>query len=444
VALRPRSDDPEDQTRAATKAEPGQPLGAIVRVIGTRAQPASYRLSSGRCVLGAGERADVLIQHERVSRDHVALELVPEGVAVTDLGSRNGTFYLGHRVEKIVLGLGSRIQLGTVEVAIDVDTDSFAAAGADAATSHRGLIGVSAAMRRLFAVLTRLEGSLASVLLEGESGSGKEIVARAIHQGSSVADKPIVVVNCGAIARELVLSALFGHVRGAFTGASADREGAFEAADGGTLFLDEIGELPVEAQPALLRALESGEVQRVGETHPRRVKVRIIAATNRDLADDVRAGRFREDLYYRLAVVKLAVPPLRERPEDIGPLAEHFAADSGLAALPPDVLARFRAWSWPGNVRELRNAVQAYVAVGALPGDATAGEGDLEAAVRRMLDVERPYAELKEEFLHRFTKTYLTMLLQRTGPNQSEAARVAGLDRSYLGRMLDRYGVSKT
>jgi transcriptional regulator with GAF, ATPase, and Fis domain len=253
-----------------------------------------------------------------------------------------------------------------------------------------------------------------------------------------------VVVNCGAIARELVLSELFGHRRGAFTGALEDRTGAFEAAHEGTLFLDEVGELPTEAQPALLRALESGEVRQVGSQETRRVKVRILAATNRDLAEDVRAGRFREDLYYRLAVVKLTVPPLRERSEDIPALASHFALAAGLPSLPDEVSARLRQQSWPGNARELRNAVQAYVAIGALPGDPPLqGVGELEAALKKLIAVDTPYAELKEEFLHRFTKVYLELLLARTEGNQSEAARLGKLDRGYLGKLLARYGVMK-
>jgi DNA-binding NtrC family response regulator len=446
VIPRPRSDGSGDATRALRQPAPAAPLGAVIRVIGVPAAPARYQLTQGRCVLGAGSRADVLIQHDTVSRAHLELELVPEGVMVTDLGSRNGTFYLGQRVEKMVLGLGSRIQLGTVEVVIDADTESLPAGderGAGTPLGHRGLVGTSAAMRRLCAVLMRLEGSLVNVLIEGESGSGKELIARAIHQGSNVGDGPLVVVNCGAIPRELIASELFGHRRGAFTGAHDDRVGAFENAHGGTLFLDEVGELPLEAQPALLRALEAGEVQRLGDSSLRKVKVRIVAATNRELEDDVRLGRFREDLFYRLAVVRLGVAPLRERREDIPLLARHFASESGLPVLPEEVVARFRAHSWPGNVRELRNAVHAYLAVGILPGDPRPGEGELEAAVRNVLDVRRPYAELKEAFLHGFTKTYLDMLLTMTGANQSEAARVSGLDRGYLGRMLVRYGVRR-
>jgi DNA-binding NtrC family response regulator len=411
-------------------------------VIGARAAPAVFRLGAGRCVLGAGAGADVVVQHDTVSRAHVELELVPEGVVVRDLDSRNGTFYLGQRLSKMMLGLGSRIRLGAVEVALDADVESLASGPAESPGGYRGLLGRSPAMQRLFTILVRLEGSLANVLVEGESGSGKELIAQAIHEGSCVRG-PLVVVNCGAIARELVLSELFGHRRGAFTGALDDRTGAFENAHDGTLFLDEAGELPLDAQPALLRALEAGEVRPVGANDVRKVKVRVIAATNRDLAEDVRAGRFREDLYYRLAVVKLTVPPLRERPEDIAELARHFAAAAGLPSLPDEVVERLREQPWPGNARELRNAVQAYLAIGALPGAGTPATGELDVAIRKVIDVQKPYADLKEEFLERFTKAYLELLIASTGGNQSEAARVAGIDRGYLGKLLVRYGVAK-
>jgi DNA-binding NtrC family response regulator len=446
--VRPRSEDASDETHTVARPSSRRaPLGAIVQVVAARAAPARFRLpatGAARCVVGAGSGADIVIQDSAVSRSHVELALVPEGVLATDLGSRNGTFYLGHRFERMVLGFGSIIRLGTVDVRIDVDTEGLDEGVSDAVgAGHRGLLGVSPAMRRLYAVLSRLEGSLVSVLVEGETGSGKELVAHAIHEGSAVSTGPLVVMNCGAIARELVLSELFGHKRGAFTGAQVDRRGAFEAADGGTLFLDEVGELPLEAQPALLRALESGEIRPVGETEPRKVRTRIIAATNRDLEEEVRAGRFREDLYYRLAVVKIAMVPLRERRDDIPLLANHFAAAAGLPALPEDVVVALSAHSWPGNVRELRNAVQAYIAIGAVPCARGAEEGRLEQSLRDLIDVSTPYADLKEEFLNRFSRIYLEMLLRATNGNQSEAARISGLDRSHLGRMLVRQGITR-
>ena len=432
---------------AALVLPAARPLGAVLRVMGAAAFPAERTLGEGACVVGAGKTADLIIDDPAVSRAHVELSLVPEGVAVRDLGSRNGTFYLGQRVEKIVLTLGSRLRVGGAEIAIDPDLASLGSPGDEAPSAeprYRGLWGRSPAMLRLFAALSRLEGSLVNVLVEGESGVGKELVARALHEGSRVASGPCVVVNCGALGRELVLSELFGHRKGAFTGATEARRGAFEAAHGGTLFLDEIGELPLDVQPVLLRAIESGEVKPLGENEPRRVRVRLLAATNRDLAAEARAGRFREDLFYRLAVVRLMVPPLRERPEDVALLAQRFAADAGLGALPAEVIERFQRHSFPGNARELRNAVQAYLALGSLPEAPAAEESDaLDAALSDLIDPSRSYQEQKEAFVNRFARAYLTLLLARTGGNQSEAARVSGVDRSYLGKLLVKHGVGK-
>lgn len=427
-------------TEAALSRPKPPPLAAIVRVLGSRASSPERRLEQEPIVVGAGTQAAIVVDDSRVSRAHLELSLVPEGVAVRDLGSKNGTFYLGQRVEKITLSLGSRLRIGDTDIAVDPDPESLSRIPEE--SQYRGLYGASPAMRKLFGVLLRLEGTLVPLLIEGESGVGKDLIARAVHEGSQVHAGPFVVVNCGAIARELVLSELFGHRKGAFTGAVDHRTGAFEAADGGTLFLDELGELPLDVQPALLRALESGEVRRVGDTDVRKVKVRVLAATNRDVDEEVRTGRFREDLFYRLAVVRLTVPPLRERPDDIDLLAARFAADLGLPALPEDVLARLRRHAFPGNVRELRNAVQAYAALGDLPGTVRSAD-QLGAALRAFIDPTKSYQEQKEQLLHHFTRTYLEMVLVRTGGNQSEAARISGLDRSYIGKLVGKLGVVK-
>jgi len=441
----PRADEArmDGSTAALQKDERPSPLGAIVEVHGAKASPARFRLSAGSCVLGAGAGAHILVSAQTVSRRHVEFTLAPEGVIVRDLGSRNGTFYLGQRLEKIVLALGSRIRAGDVEVSIDADTEALDDLGT-AELGYRDLVGASESMRRLFAVLRRLEGSLVNVLVQGESGVGKELVARAIHEGSTRAQRPMLVVNCGGIARELVLSELFGHRRGSFTGAVEQRVGAFEAADGGTLLLDEIGELPLDVQPVLLRALESGEVRPVGENESKQVNVRIVAATNRDLEEDVKAGRFRADLYYRLAVVKLAVAPLRDRPEDVALLGQTFARAAGLAELPAEVLERLAKQPWQGNVRELRNAVDAYIALGTLPETRGPDLPMLDYVMRQIVDTERPYAEQKELVADRFTRNYLQALLAKTGGNQSEAARVSGLERSYLGKLLAKHGIVKS
>jgi transcriptional regulator with GAF, ATPase, and Fis domain len=433
----------DDSTATLARDIASLPLGAVVRVIGVAAAPAVFRLRFGKCVVGAGAGANILVTETSVSRRHVELALVPEGVVVSDLESHNGTFYLGQRVEKIVLALGSRIRIGAVEVAIDADVESLVERLSESDTLYRGLVGISTPMRRLFAVLKRLEGSLVNVLVQGESGVGKELVARAIHAGSTRASRPLIAVNCGSLARELVGSELFGHRRGAFTGAVENRVGAFGAADGGTLFLDEVGELPLDVQPVLLRALESGEIHAVGGTETRRVDVRVVAATNKSLEDEVKAGRFRSDLFYRFAVVKLTVPPLRDRPEDIELLAKTFARSAGLSELPPEVISELEQMQWPGNARELRNAVEAYVALGMLPGSAPKDVPVLDYLMRQVIDLDKPYAEQKERIADHFTRNYLVMLLAKTGGNQSEAARLSGLERSYLGKLLIKLGISK-
>jgi transcriptional regulator with GAF, ATPase, and Fis domain len=395
-------------------------------------------------MVGSAAPCDVVIAEPTVSREHAELHLVPEGVAIRDLGSRNGTFYLGQRVERMVLSFGARVELGKATLAIEPDTPELDAEVEYARDEYRGIVGRSSAMRKLFSTLARLEGSLVTVLVEGESGVGKQVIARAIHDGSPVSGGPLVTLNCGAIPRDLVGSELFGHRKGAFTGAVEHRAGAFSEADGGTLFLDEIGELPLDVQPALLRALEHGEIRAVGGSRSEVVKVRILAATNRDLESLVRAGAFREDLFYRLAVVLLHVRPLRERLDDVEPLAVALAGTLGIGALPAEVIERLKARSYAGNVRELRNVLQAYAALGALPEPTRSKAGTLDLALGELVDPSRPYAEQKDELAERFTKAYVEALLVRTKGNQTVAARIAGLDRSYFGRLVAKHGFGRS
>jgi len=411
---------------------------ALLRVRAPATCSGTFALRGGSCVVGSGSGADLVISDQTVSRRHAEFRLAPGGVEVRDLSSRNGTFYLDQRLDTMTLSLGATVRLGRALVSLEVDGASLEGGELDA-DRYRGIIGGSPAMRRLYGLLRRLEGATVTLLIEGESGVGKEVVARAIHEASPLADRPLVTLNCGAIPRELLGSELFGHRKGAFTGATDARKGAFESASGGTLFLDEIGELPLEAQPALLRVLEAGEIRPVGSDAVRKVAVRILAATNRDLRAEVAAGRFREDLYYRLAVVRLRVPSVRERIDDIEPLARSFAAEAG-GSLPAAIVEKLKARAWPGNVRELRNAVLSYVALGALPVEEEPHAVALDAALESFVDPTRPYAEQKEAIVERFTRLYLTALLARTGGNQSEAARIAELDRGYLGRLAKQHG----
>lgn len=410
------------------------PIPAVLSIAGAAASARTLR--SGRLIIGASPSADFILQHDTVSREHAAVELVPEGLRVTDLGSLNGTFYAGHRVTDMVLAVSARLRLGRVELCVDFDTDSVEHAGTR--QSYGPLDGHSLPMQQLFAKLKRIEGSLISILLSGESGTGKELIARTIHKQSAVASGPWVAVNCGALDRQLVRSELFGHRKGAFTGAVESRLGAFQKAHGGTLFLDEVGELPLDVQPVLLRALQEREVVPIGETTPQAVNVRLIAASHRDLAELVRRGEFREDLYYRINVVRLTVPPLRARPEDMVPLALGVARRLGVKELPESVLAELRSRSWPGNVRELCHAVEAFVAVGELPVAQPQAMSAFEKVLADHIDVDVPYNDLKQRFMDLFQSAYLERLLAKTGGNISHAARLSGLERSYLSRLVGK------
>jgi DNA-binding NtrC family response regulator len=296
-------------------------------------------------------------------------------------------------------------------------------------------------MRQLFATLERIAPTEASVVLEGESGTGKDLAARAVHAGSRRARKPFVVFDCGAAAPGLIESELFGHARGAFTGAAGERAGVFEAAHGGTLFIDEIGELPLELQPKLLRVLEQREVRRLGENTVRPVDVRVLAATNRDLEREVEAKRFREDLFYRLAVVRVRMPALRERPDDIPQLIDHFLQDLAVDGLPPvlgpEVRAALCRRPWPGNVRELRNAVARAVY---LPEDALRSQSLAQASVDEV-DTEVPYKVAKDRLLEAFERRYLGALLASTDGNVSAAAKKSGINRTHLQAMLKKLGM---
>lgn len=416
------------------------PLGVRITIVGTPATPSTFCLARGSCVIGSSTAADIVIGDRAVSRAHLELSIVNGGVAVRDLGSRNGTFYLGQRVQQIVLAHGACLTVGGARIHFDADGDQTAADALSDADELRGMVGSSIPMRRLFAMIERLDVSTVPVLITGESGVGKELVARALHDGSKVSG-PLVSFNCGAVARELLMSELFGHRRGAFTGATETRRGAFETAEQGTLFLDELGELPLEAQPALLRVLEAGEIRPVGGDQTSKVKVRVIAATNRDLEKEVREGRFREDLYYRLAVIKLHVPPLRERVDDIALLAKRFAAAAGVHELPPEVIESLKVRPWPGNARELRNVVQAYAVLGRLPPPPKQTPATVEGSLAELVDLGRPYAELKDHLLESFQRVYLGELLSYVRGNQSAAAKLAGMDRTYLGKLLARYRI---
>lgn len=406
-------------------------------------------LSSSVTVGSDPEACDLVLDDRGVSRRHARFGVSAEGVWVEDLGSRNGTYLDGVRIAKGALSVGSVVQIGPTPMALyprwhvrEVEPSRC--------TRFGELHGTSLAMRQVFALLARVAETNATVLIEGESGTGKELAARSLHQASRRAREPYVVVDCTTVPHELAESELFGHRRGSFTGAALDREGAFQNADGGTLFLDEIGELPPDLQPKLLRALEGGEVRRVGDSQHRNVDVRVVAATNRNLDAEVRRGRFRADLMYRLGVVRVRLPPLRSRPEDIKDIVRHLlgrelADGSDIAGIN---LERLMGYSWPGNVRELRNVLQRACALSLRSGGQVCfedlvfnlGLGHAEPATLGFalpgVDAPLPYKEAKERLLSRFEDEYVQALLKRHRGNVTAAAKAAGVSRKHLYALM--------
>jgi len=418
---------------------------------------AGWRSTGERATLGSHPSCDLVIDDPTVSRFHCELQLDPLGARVRDLGSRNGTVVDGMRIIEGYLRSGSLVRLGTSVVRFELQREHLRLA-LSSRTRYGDVVGVSAAMRGVFAVLEHAAPTDATVLIEGETGTGKEVVAAAVHQESPRRDGPFVVVDCGAIPPDLLESELFGHERGAFTGAAARRIGAFEEASGGTVFLDEIGELPPDLQPKLLRVLEQRQVRRIGANQYLPVDVRVVAATNRDLRAAINAGQFRPDLYFRLAVVRVALPPLRSRPDDIPVLVERILERLGTSpgdAAPlraPDFLAGLARAAWPGNVRELRNYLERCVVFRqALPlGDDPPPAGEPPDAAGPpatdddQLDVSGlTFAEARRQALAGFERRYLGALLRAHGGRMVDAARAAGIDRVYLYKLLRRHGLHR-
>ena len=395
--------------------------------------------------IGKAKDNDLVLSDKAVSRYHLELKVTDRGVEVTDLGSTNGTFLGSARIERAVVPLDSVLRVGRTTLKLCDGEGTTVPLSVGAAADL--VIGSTPAMQRLMAQIEKIADSEVPCLLMGESGTGKEVMARAVQSLSKRSKGPFVTVDCGAFAPNLVASELFGHEKGAFTGADRKHVGAFERAHGGVLFLDEIGELPLDLQPQLLGALERRRFRRLGGQEEVDVDVQLVSATNRDLRVEVNEGTFRLDLYYRLAVVVLRLPPLRERRDDIPVLVEHFLREAGHEGPPDDVvpnevMTALKAHRWPGNARELRNWVEATVAMGeaselfdAAPGGATpASAGDQEL-------LAMPYKEARTRVLDDFERRYLERLIDRSKHNVSAAARQARMDRSYLLKLLQRHGL---
>jgi DNA-binding NtrC family response regulator len=419
VARSRKSSSFQDQTTPMRSGD-APLLPVVLQPMGSpSAEP--FRLAAGSCFVGSSPGAHLVLNDRTVSRQHCEVELCAGGVRVTDLDSRNGTFYLGQRVDAIVLAIGSSFTVGAVTVSILPDTDSRRVEPSSD-TSLGTMLGESLAMRRLFAIVTRMQDSAIPVLLEGEAGVGKETLARTIHSLSKFSAGPFTVLRCAAVPRDLIAAELFGDGQG--TG------GVFAGAQGGTSYLADVDAIPQELQLALLERLERTE----------NGSARLITSSTAPLEDLVREGRFASELYFRISVVRLSVPPLRERREDIAALARSFVQRDG-RELSPAAIEDLKQRSFPGNLRELESLILAYSALGSLPAPSRVRGSLLDLAMDEMIDPSRPYAELKDGIVDRFTARYLKEVLRHAAGNQSVAARLAGMDRTYFGRLLAKYQV---
>jgi len=417
-------------------------------------RPTVLQLPAGRVILGRASDCTVQIDHQTVSRRHAALETEP-ALRLQDLGSSNGTRVGGRHIESgqpVRLRLGEVFELGKSTMLVHASPhlpsllDSDDESTSDRGEDDTGLIVGSAAMRRLLSLVGRVAKSRLNVLITGETGVGKERIADLIHERSAFWNAPMVKINCGAFSPMLLESELFGHIRGAFTGATRDKPGLLEQAAGGTVFLDEVCALPAEAQAKLLRVVQERCVRRVGDIENRPTAERFLAATSRDIDARLESGRFRTDLYYRLAGVRVAVPALRERSEEIRPLTHRLLDDLARrdGVYPPrladDVWRALEAYAWPGNVRELRNVLErAWV---------TAGDGDIERShlppeVAATMETGEPPEPALFRSLESVEKQKIVDALARCDGNQTRAAKLLGISRRTLVNRLDKYDLPR-
>ena len=449
----------DEKTVRALVRNPQQLTRVVACVLDGPERGKRVQLMPGQAVsIGKSPDNQVQLSDLTVSRYHLELTLRRGVVEVRDLDSLNGTYIGETRIERAFVRPGTSLSVGSVTLRLEGDARAPSSRGerdeaklAEPVPAIPGLVAESPAMRGVVQTVARLARSNVTVLLHGETGTGKEVIAHALHALSDRRDRPFEVVDCGSMAATLIASELFGHERGAFTGAHAERAGAFERAHGGTVFLDEIGELPLELQPMLLGVLERRRFKRVGGTRERNVDVRVVAATHRDLRNATNVGTFRADLYFRLAVARVVIPPLRERPEDIAPLVRRFAeqlsGDPGAQPFDALTLASLEAHPFSGNVRELRNVVESAVALGSLSlaqegiGALLTGEEQSSEAEGMRPASALPYREARARAIASFERVYLKQLLEGAGGNASEAARRAHMDRPYLLTLLRKHNL---
>lgn len=419
-----------------------------------------FTLSKNITTIGKKEDNDITLSDKTISRKHAEIEYLADSFILRDHDSTNGTYLNGSRVKEAYLSPGDRIKIGKTLMEFSAFDEKVRIEPADMKEFGK-MVGSSTKMRQIFTILGRISPTLATVIIEGDTGTGKDLVAQAIHEHSPRKNKPFVVFDCSAVAPNLIESELFGHEKGSFTGAIRSRRGAFEEAAGGTIFLDEIGELTLDLQPKLLRALEQREIKRVGANSTSKIDVRVICATNRNLKKEVSEGRFREDLYYRLSVVKIRLPSLAERPEDIEPMIERFLTTSKFNMLEggkfkvtkvdDDALKMLKRYQWPGNVRELMNVVER--AISFAEGDTitkshldyvfSESEQEEEYTERLAPSTDMPFKEAKQKIVEVFEKEYLIELLKKNDYNLSAAAREAKIDRKHIRNLLKKYGIKE-
>lgn len=416
-------------------------------------------LSKNKTTIGKKEGNDITLDDKTISRNHAEIEYTADSFLLRDLDSTNGTYVNGTRVKEAYLLPGDRIKIGRTIMEFTA-FDEKVKIDPSQKTEFGKMVGSSTKMRQIFTILERISPTLATVIIEGDTGTGKDLVAQAVHEHSPRRNKPFVVFDCSAVAPNLIESELFGHEKGSFTGAVRSRKGAFEEANTGTIFLDEIGELTLDLQPKLLRALEQREIKRVGANSPVNIDVRVVCATNRNLRKEVSEGRFREDLYYRLSVVKIRLPSLAERPEDIEALIERFLTISKfnmlgdgklkITRVDDEALKTLKRYLWPGNVRELMNVIERSVSFAEgntltkahLDAVFSETEHDEEDRTERLMTpTDIPFKDAKQQVVENFEKEYLLELLRKNNHNISAAAREAKIDRKHIRNLLKKYDI---
>lgn len=440
---------------------------------GEDGKTAEYIFDQATINIGAMEDNDLVLDDETVSRYHCRITQDENSYVIHDLSSTNGSFVNRVRVREAFLKPGCLVTLGKTDLrfqSLDERVDIMPTKR----EAFGDIVGKSLRMREIFGILEKIAATDVTVVIEGETGTGKEVVAKTLHANSQRAPNPFIVFDCGAVPENLIESELFGHEKGSFTGAVMTRQGLFEMSQKGTIFLDELGELGLDLQPKLLRALEQREIRRVGSNKSIKVDVRVVAATNRNLEEEVKAGRFREDLFYRLSVVRIILPPLRERKEDIPLLVKHFLRTGSynkdakglmkIKGITRDALDCLMNYHWPGNIRELVNvmeracsfAEQEYIhsedipehitGIGILrrrvePDQTTVDRGKLRPSQEAL---DKNFKDAKEEWISSFERDYIANLLKKNNMNISHAAREADIDRKYFRKLMKKYEISGT